>query len=378
MTIKNSTYDWMLVTVRGYDTEKGYIYGNRHPDGKGVIIAKKHSISRDWVKALSSENDRTYTPPQSIIAVFGAEERDSNSGFTIASWVTPVSKNLGQEDVYITPIKIASTPKRLRNTKPGGKQTYINAIVLDSSATEVRTLEDLQTTVLSMLDSKASTSLNLDGTRGYMIRIGHTAPDGSLEAQGWEFFGRKSNTPEQTWNFHWNQKPNPGRQHNLMQAVLTASKAAFGDSNSFVEIVGCSRVLINDFGNQKKVEELAVLPNYKTTYRDSTLATYSLAAITVEKYGSQRIIKNQIPLPRNKAINHLAGVLGNHVPGIHLPVVIKPIISTDSIHEKKRESNTQNKTLKTGKYPLSIEDYVNDQGEVLSFRVKGTKQALDL
>ena len=77
MNNQNPTYDWMLVTVRGYDPEKGYIFGNRHPDGKGVIIAKKHSVRRDWVKALSSEKDRTFTPPQSVIAVFGAEEKDS-------------------------------------------------------------------------------------------------------------------------------------------------------------------------------------------------------------------------------------------------------------------------------------------------------------
>lgn len=374
MNNQNPTYDWMLVTVRGYDPEKGYIFGNRHPDGKGVIIAKKHSVRRDWVKALSSEKDRTFTPPQSVIAVFGAEEKDSNSGFTIASWASPISKNLGQEDVYVTPIKVASSPRSIKNAKPGEKKSYIDAVVLDVNATEVRTLEDLQSCALSMLDTNAKTALKLDGSRGFMIRIGHTAPDGSLEASGWEFFGRKSNTPEQTWNFHWNQKPQQGLQHNLLQAVLTAARSAFNDPGSYVEIVGCTRSLINDFGDQKRVEELAALPNYKTTVRNNIVPSYSLAAITVEKHGTQRVIKQQTPLPRNKVINHLAGVLGNHVPGIRMPVVIQPIRASEQQVETKTNLDTLQNTVA---HPLQIADYVNEHGEVRSFRVKGTKQAID-
>jgi N12 class adenine-specific DNA methylase/phage/plasmid primase-like uncharacterized protein len=375
MNNQNPTYDWMLVTVRGYDLEKGYIFGNRHPDGKGVIIAKKHSVRRDWVKSLSSEKERTFTPPQSVIAVFGAEEKDSNSGFTIASWATPISKNLGQEDVYVTPIKVTSSPRPIKNSNFGDKKSYIDAVVLDVNATEVRTLEDLQSCAISMLDTNAKTALKLDGSRGFMIRIGHTAPDGSLEASGWEFFGRKSSTPEQTWNFHWNQKPQQGLQHNLLHAVLTAARSAFNDPGSYVEVVGCTRSLINDFGDQKRVEELAALPNYKTTVRNNVVPSYSLAAITVEKHGVQRVIKQQTPLPRNKVINHLAGVLGNHVPGIRMPVVIEPIKATGQNEETK--SNSVNMQENTGTYPLLIADYVNEQGEVRSFRVKGTKQAID-
>lgn len=148
----NSTYDWMLVTVRGYDQEKGYVYGNRHPDGKGVIIAKKHSVRRDWVRSLSSEKERTFTPPKSVIAVFGAEVKDENSGFTIASWATPISKDLGQEDVFVTPIKIAPAPKTIKNPKSGDKAVFIDAVVLDQSPIPVRTLNDLQSAAISALN----------------------------------------------------------------------------------------------------------------------------------------------------------------------------------------------------------------------------------
>lgn len=375
MTQNKTTYDWMLVTVRGYDKEKGYIYGNRHPDGKGVIVAKKHNVSRDWVKSLSNERDRTYTPPQSIIAVYGAEEKDEKSGFTIASWATPISKDLGQEDVYVTPIKVSPVPKQIRNQR-SGKQTYVDAIVLDQRPIEVRSVQEMRDTALSMLDKRSKTALGLDGSRGFMIRIGHTAPDGSLGASSWEFFGRSDNTPEQTWNFYWNQKALPGRQKNLLQAVLTAAQTAFNDPNSYVEIVGCSRTLINDFGDPKRVADLAALPNYKTTDKqNNTIASYSLAAITVEKMVNNRIIKNQVPLPRNKIVNHPSGVLGNHVPGVRVPVAIKPILE-DSNTASNQVNSIDKRELETI-YPLTIKDHVNGDGEVKSFRVWGSKEALD-
>jgi N12 class adenine-specific DNA methylase/phage/plasmid primase-like uncharacterized protein len=368
----NSTYDWMLVTVRGYDQEKGYVYGNRHPDGKGVIIAKKHSVRRDWVRSLSSEKERTFTPPKSVIAVFGAEVKDENSGFTIASWATPISKDLGQEDVFVTPIKIAPAPKKIKNPKPGDKAVFIDAVVLDQSPIPVRTLNDLQSAAISALKPDGVTSLNLDGSRGFMIRIGHTAPDGSLEAGSWEFFGRRENTPEQTWNFHWNQPTQAGRQQNLLKAVLTAAQQALRDTGSYVEIVGLSRVLINDFGDEKRVHDLASLPNYKTNTGNGVVPSYSLAAITIEKHAGSRIVKQQIPLPRNKVVNHLAGVLGNHVPGISMPVEIKPI--SDPINTVAPDLSKS--VINTG-FPLSIEDFINQHGQVNSFEVIGVKDAID-
>lgn len=375
MNQDKTTYDWMLVTVRGYDKEKGYVYGNRHPDGKGVIVAKKHNVTRDWVKSLSNEKERTFTPPQSVIAVYGAEEKDEKSGFTIASWATPISKDLGQEDVYVTPIKVSPHPKQLRN-QTSGKSTYIDAVVLDQRPIEVRTAQDIRDTALSILSNRSGTELRLEGNRGFMIRIGHTAPDGSLGAHSWEFFGRSDNSPDQTWNYYWNQKAKPDRQKNMLQAVLTAAQSAFKDPNAYVEIVGCTRVLINDFGDPKRVQSLADLPNYKTTDKQNrTVASYALAAITVEKQSSKRIIKNQIPLPRNKIINHIAGVLGNHVPGIRMPVAIKPISETPQ--QATPKSHETEALSQSTIHPLTIKDHVNGDGEVKSFRVYGSKESLD-
>jgi len=376
------TFDWMLVTVRGFDQNKGYIYGNRHPDGKPITIAKNHSVSRNWVASMSDNKLNTFTPPQSVIAIFSAEVKDEKTGFTVARWATPISKNLGQEDVFVTPIKVSNKPKKIINqSKRPAKNTYVDAIVLDEAGVEVRTLEDVRSSAISALTGQSKVSLGLDGQRGFMIRIGSKGPDGNIQANSWEFFGRKENRAEQTWNFHWNRKPQDGKQHNLIQAVLTASSAAFLNVNSYVEVVGLTRVLVNDFGSDKRVSELAELANYKTTINNSTLPTYSLAAISVQKHGGKRIIKQQIPLPRNKVVNHLAGVLGNHVPGFQMPVRITPLVTqqpsqtrTGNIATSSQPHRpTQSKEL----FPLQIENYVNQTGEVNSFRVIGTKESLE-
>lgn len=363
--------DWMLVTVRGYDLEKGYIFGNRHPDGEGVIIAKKNSVKKDWLKSMSSERERTFTPPKSIIAVFGADLLDEKTGFTIASWATPVSKNPGNEDVFVTPIKISATPKQLKSPQKNEKSLFIDATVMDQYARPVREIEELQKQVLDCLSNNSPSSFNLAGPRGFMIRIGHTATDGSFDATGWEFFGRTENSPQDTWNFYWNQAPQQGRNQNLLKAILTAAQHAFRDPASYVEVVGLSRVLINDFGVESKVHELAALPNYKVKTDNGILSSYSLAAISVENSQLNRIIKQQIPLPRNKIVNSLSGLLGNHIPGNSLNPIIKPIVDTTIIQSKVEVAEIN------GNYPLGVVDHVNQHGEVRSFEVYGSKENLE-
>ena len=376
MNKQNANTDWMLITVRGYDLAKGYIYGNRHPDGKSVIIAKKPSVQRDWMKYLSAEEERTYTPPQSVIAVFGVEEKNADNGYMLASWVTPVSKDLNREDVYVTPVKMSLRPKQIKNAGVNQKQHYIDALVLDSSPLNVRATADIRSSAIEVLDKNSSTSLNLDGSRGFMVRIGCTSqenPD-SLEFHSWEFFGRSSNSPEQTWDYYWNQTPPQGRQQNLLKTVLSASQSALKNSSSYVEISGFTRVLVNDFGDPKRAQQIASLPNYKVNTQKGPVATYSLAAITVNKQGS-RVIKQQFPLPRNKVINHKAGVLGNHALDIEFPVTIAPLNTTPS--EGVVSAPVPISVTNALHFPLSVEDHVNKQGEVRSFKVRGTKQVLE-
>ncbi|MFA0809406.1 hypothetical protein [Microbulbifer epialgicus] len=373
MNEQTSKYDWMLITIRGYDENKGYIYGNRHPDGKSIVVAKKHSVKRDWIKSLSTKRERTYAPPNSIVAIFGADIKDEQSGFTIASWATPISKDLGQEDVYVTPIKISQSPKAIRNrSRSSHKSTYIDATVLDGSPIPVRTLQDLQSSALSILSPEEKSSLNLSGTRGFMIRIGHISNDRSIEASSWEFFGNRSSSPEQIWNSHWNRNPAPGRQSNLLQAVLTAAQQALRSSNSYVEVVGLTKVLINDFGNQKLVDDLSRLPNYKSTDASGVIPSYSLAAIAVEKHAKSRIIKLQVPLPRNKVINHQAGLLGNHIPNESMPVNITAINRQNSTVSSPDTLQAVQKNTE-----LSIRDFVNSSGNVNSFEIIGTKDSIN-
>lgn len=379
------SHDWMLVTVSGYNQNNGYIYGNRHPDGKPVIIARKHSVKHDWVAAMSNNKVNTYTPPKSIIAVFNAQEIDNRSGFTIASWATPISKDLGQESVYVTPIKVANKPKAIKRPDKNGKSIYADAVVLDTTAIAVRTLQNLREAALSVLNVNAPTSLKLNGQRGFMIRIGHVGRDGSKDAFSREFFGPlKEASPDQVWNHHWNRNPVEGQTHNPLKAILTIATNKMRDVNSYIEVVGLTKVLINDFGSSEKVNELTSLSNYKTSGNGRFIPSYSLAAIVVPKQGNA-IIKQQIPLPKSKVINHKAGLLGNHIPGNSMPVVIEPIIANANIAQVPPSNAMPNNAMRQNPapniavvtYPLTLANYVSGDGEVRSFHVGGSKDAVN-
>jgi len=309
------------------------------------------------------------------LAVFGSEEKDAKSGFTIAPYAVPVSKDLGQEDVFVTPIKVSSKPKFLKNPR-SNKKYYIDANVLDSKGIKVDSLNMLRATAMNVLDPKCKTSLGFDGRRGFMVRISHPQADGNIQSSAWEFFGQDSSQASQTWNFHWKRKPLNGQRDNVLKAVLTAANAAFSDSNSYVEVVGISKVLINDFGSDEKVLELAKSPNYKTDFHNKEMESYSLAALSVQKHKSKRIIKQQIALPRNKIVNNRAGLLGNQHPGQSQEVKIEALKVKQTTNNAPSNLKQSNSTGSRTSFPLVIEDYVNSAGEVNSFHIKGSSKDL--
>lgn len=367
----NKLTDWMLVTVTKYDTEKGYIYGKKHDTGAPVIIAKKNNVRFDWNKSISNPNLNTHAPVNSVLAVFGASEIDSRTGFNVASWATPVSKRPQQEDLFVTPIKVMNQPRIVKNNSKSKKDRFIDAIVMDSRPLTANSVEEMRDACLQVLDKDCSTAFDLDGPRGFMIRIGHS--DGNLaDAKGWEFFGRINNAPADTWNYYWNQSPQKGMQYNKLKAILHSARKVMQDPHGYIEIVGLSKVTVNDFGSIEKVNELAALPNYKTDYNNKEVPAYSLAAFTVEKQGKQRIIKQQFPLPNKKVVNHIAGILGNHAPKLN-----KKITTAVSNNGTKVSATSAKPTAQPKQNPLTIEDFINETGEVVSIHVTGTPNNLN-
>jgi len=359
--------DWLLVTVRGYDVEKGYIYANRIPDGQPIVIAKRNTIKQDWLKWLSDTEHRAHAPSKSILAIFNAETTTKNNTFYIASWAQTISKSPNTENIIVTPIRINS--RRQSNNNASG----VNATVLDKRPISVRTIEELRKASVEVLNPKCKTSVDIRGRRGFMIRIGHKAADGSIDGNAWEFWGNGKNSPQEIWDYHLQRAPREGKKHNILSATLNASLQAFNSSQSYVEITGITSGLISTYNDDKYKHELLNLANYKTSVVNKTVDTYSMAAIVTDKDNQTGSIKRQIPLPKNKIINSRAGILGNHGSD-KFPSIINDLnLSSDIV-----DSAVPNIARPSSKYPLVINDHINkDTGEVTSFRVSGTKEAVE-
>ena len=240
-------FDWMMVQIRGYNEEKGYIYGSRYPDGKEITIARKKSNGRNYYDSMTNKSASTYTPIGSVVAVYSIEKPRPDREFYLAGWATPVSKDLAQEDVYVTPIKVSSRPL---TTKPdrNGKTIAATATVLDSNAISVKNIDKFQDACITALNDNTKTSLPIGGMRGFMVRIGVTDGDDKSQCISYNFNGKNGISPERVWQFHLNQPPKNGRQKNILRTVGSHAKACLEQPNGFVEIVGYTTAIINDYG----------------------------------------------------------------------------------------------------------------------------------
>ncbi len=364
--------EWMLVTVEKYDRDKGYIHGRS--EGLPVIVARKHIEGRqttrkdNWFEYLSDPDDKKsrYAPSGSVIAVFNATRtsKENDNGFYIASWATTISKTSKHEDIYVTPIRVSSKPKTIKNPASREKLHYIDATVLDSHPKLVSSEAHLKSLALELLRPDCSTSFNLHGPRGFMIRLGRVnTVKGSADFNAWEFFGREKSSPEDTWKYHDKQiTKTPGAVSNRLNHALAQVREALKEKNCVVYVVGMSRVTIMDYGQEKVVNDLAQLPNYKMTGPSTgQQEAYSLAAIAVEKSG-RRLIKKQVAMPNKPAKTDLTGVFGNHLEAIDS--FIRSTSSASTLIEQAR-------VVKENQ--LKLEQHVGKNGKVTSFRIVGPR-----
>lgn len=388
--------DWMLVQVRGYNIEKGYIYATTYPDGVNFTIAQKQAKGGGYFKPMTNTESNTYVPAGSVVAVYGIEQPRAERNFCLASWCTPISKDLSQEDVYVTPIKVASTAKKVKPDR-NGKEVMALANVLDKDPIPVNDINDFRNACLQAINDNTGTSIPIKGPRGFMVRVGSLDGADKSSCISVEFFGKPGNTPLQTWDWYVNQKPAEGRQKNTLKSIASRAKSALNHPNGYVEIVGVTRAILNDFGREENVHKFTTLPNYKREEKGKTVDAYSLAAVVVSKQGT-RNIKAQHPLPRNKFVTHLSGVLGRHA-GLDMPAVITNIESapTKTVQAAPAKAPQQpapavghqsdqniqapaapTQPQATNAFPLQINNHINQDGEVRNFMVNGTREALAL
>lgn len=201
--------------------------------------------------------------------------------------------------------------------------------------------------------------------RGFMLRT--VDADGTVNS--WEFLGMQNSSPRKTWDYHFGLTPAQGRNRNLLESAIGIAKNKFSTPGAIVEVVGLTRMPINDFNSQKTVNKLASSINYCTTLQDGrVVGAYSIAAIVFEK-GRKNIVFSQTPLPRHAAgsTTHGRFVIPYAVVNDKLSSFSQAAQAQNSADAKKTELNRATKVATD--FPLRVEDHVNGMGQVSAFNI---------
>ncbi len=383
MTVEAKTKPYVIISVQSYNLAKGIMYGKRVPDGKSLIIKKDPRIQRDFVSSLGNKKLKTYAPKGALIALFDAQMVNEQSGQMITSSVATISKNPEKENIYVTPVKVSFRPERLASPQ-ANNSTYMEATVLDEAPVSISDMTLIRQTIVRMIKGQGGRPI-LNGERGFMIRYGFTGPDGSTSSSGFEFYQRKGESPEETIERIYNAPANGGKV-NLFRGLLFAIRETLKKSNGFVHVCGLTKARVNDYGSDENNTRLAKLPNFKANINGNHQATWSLAAFTTAKSGSQQFVNKIIPLPKYKVITNPSGLLGKHSKDESIPFRLNETNASIAISKKVAPpaSSEPAKGFQPAKgsqpakgFPLTINDFINGKGKNESFNVWGNPAALE-
>ncbi len=166
--------------------------------------------------------------------------------------------------MFVTPIKVDRQPRQLASPQPN-KSTFIEAAVLDEQPASVTDIALLRQTIAQMIQGQGGRPA-LNGTRGFMIRYGFSAPDGSTSSSGFEFYQRKAETPNDTIE-RFLSEPANGAKLNLFKGLLIAVKETLKRPNGFVHVCGLTKARVNDYGLDDNNHRLAPVAKLQNDYQ---------------------------------------------------------------------------------------------------------------
>lgn len=336
--IKNQ--DYLLVKVEGYSANGKYMYARKFPSGEKISIAGHSSVKNDFIAYLANSEDNRHAPKGSVIALFNVANPKDN--FHVCRWAKAVSKKPQSEDVIVTPVTVSPV------LDLGNGKTQVLARALDPIPFTANSTNDIRSVAKSVIENKEMSAL-LNGNRGFMVRV-YADGRGGVESA---CFKGISNLPiDEMLNVHLGG--NGKEPSKPMKALLNAINRANQISTAHIEVVGFTDAPVFNFGNSKADETLANTPNFKVKNKNVVSATFSNAAITIDKQGNNKILR-VTALPDKNIISDMHGLVGNHdrnevntTPYL-LP---KQLMSSDTEQSKQRKG-----------YPVTITPYIDKSNQ---------------
>ncbi|WP_018983996.1 hypothetical protein [Salinimonas chungwhensis] len=355
----NLNKDFITLQITGHNVEKGYIYGilKDGSDAKLTLVQNKNSTAQNFVSALSDSSAKTYAPVGAHIVAYGINTINADSGFISANFASAVTKNPEQKHTFVTPIKVDRKPVARGNGN--NRFLTLGASVLDADYTRLQNIKGLRKELTDVL--RGSSNKSVPGySRGFMVRVGHTQPNGQKAVVPYEFYAYPNEKASDAIQRLYDE--NGG--DNKFRRMLARLNREIGKDNAVIEAAGISRVSFNDYGNPNNLSKYANAQHYKAKIQGQVRQAYSMAAISINKQINR--IDSAHPLPRAKIQNSVSGLLGIHND------IDAPSFNSDT-------PGTANKSLSAGikGYPLRIEQQLDSSGRLSRFAVTGPRTELD-
>ncbi|MEJ6534050.1 hypothetical protein [Pseudoalteromonas lipolytica] len=341
MADKNTkNQDYLLVKVEGYSANGKYMYARKFPSGEKISITGHSSVKSDFIGYLANTEDNRHAPKGSVIALFNVSNPKDN--FHVCRWAKAISKKPQSEDVIVTPMTVSPV------LDLGNGKTQVLARALDPIPFTANKSSDIRAVAKSVIEDKDQADM-LKGNRGFMVRV-HTAGQGGVESAC--FKGIPNLPIDEILNIHLGgHGKEPSKP---MKALLNAINRANQVSTAQIEVVGFTDAPVFNFGNSKNDEDLANTPNFKVKNKNVISATFSNAAITIDKQGNNKILR-VTALPDKNIISDMHGLVGNHDRN---EVNTTPYLLPKTLVSSETEQSKQRK-----RYPVTITPYIDKSNQ---------------
>lgn len=331
--------DYLLVKVEGFSANGKYMYARKFPGGEKISVAAHSRVKKDFIGYLADSEDSRHAPEGSVIALFSVANPKDN--FHVCRWAKTVSKKTQSEDVIVTPMTV-SPVLNLKNGK-----TQVLARVLDPVPLSASNTTEIRSIAKSIVSTQESNGL-LNGNRGFMVRV-RAAGRGGVESAC--FKGIPSMPIDDMLSVHLGG--NGKEPSNPMKALLNAINRAEQVSSAQIEVVGFTDAPVFNFGSSDNDKKLANTPNFKVKNGKVISATFSNAAITIDKQDNNKILR-VTALPDKNVVSDLHGLVGSHDLNDEnrIPYVLP-----------KRLALPAQDKVQAKRYPITISPYIDKSNQ---------------